>query len=95
MAKAPKKFVIVTSKYFSKWVEVEVVMTITHKSVERFLWEHVIYRLGLKVPYKIIVDNGPQLREDRISQFYNILHINLSSTFYITPLNERLDWNDK
>ena len=42
LANAQKKFLIVAYEYFTKWVEAEVVTTITQKSVEKFLWKNII-----------------------------------------------------
>lgn len=34
----PRKFIIVAIDYFSKWVEVEPLVTVTAQQCERFLW---------------------------------------------------------
>ena len=66
-AKNPSRqvFLIVACEYFTKWVEAEAVVAITQKSVEKFLWENIICRFG--IPQRIIIDNGPQLKGDKIS----------------------------
>lgn len=40
-----KKFFIVTVEYFTKWPEEVAVATITQKSVEKFLFENIMWRL--------------------------------------------------
>ena len=57
LAKAQKKFLIVSYEYFTKWVEAEVVAAITQKNVEIFLWKNIICRFGIL--QRIIIDNGP------------------------------------
>ena len=48
-------FLIVTIDYFTKWVETELVMTITEAKVTSFVWKNIIYMFG--VPHVIISDN--------------------------------------
>ena len=76
LAKAQKKFLIVACEYFTKWVEAEAVAAITQKSVEKFLWENIICRFS--IPQRIIIDNGPQLKGDKITQFCSNLHITMN-----------------
>lgn len=45
--------------YFTKWIEVELVATISTERIQRFYWKKIIYRFGL--PSKIVTDNGTQL----------------------------------
>ena len=83
IAKAQKKFLIVACEYFTKWVEAEAVAKITQKSVEKFLWENIVYRFD--VPNQIIIDNGPQLKREKIAQFCSNLHITLSASSISHP----------
>uniref|UniRef100_A0A2N9I9Y3 Uncharacterized protein n=1 Tax=Fagus sylvatica TaxID=28930 RepID=A0A2N9I9Y3_FAGSY len=60
------KFLVVAIDYFTKWVEVEPLATITEKNVKNFVWKGVICRFGI---LRVLVsdnerqfDNGP-LRE--------------------------------
>ena len=76
LAKAQKKNLIVACEYFTKWVEVEAVVTITQKSVEKFLWENIVNQFS--VPNQIIIENRSQLKGDKIGQFCNNLYIALS-----------------
>ena len=83
LARVQKKFLIVACEYFTKWVEAEAVAAITQKSVEKFLWKNVICRFG--VPQRIIIDNGPQLKGDKISQFCSNLHITMNPSLVCHP----------
>ena len=58
LGKKQLRFLIVAIDYFTKWVEVEPVMTITKAKVTSFVWKNIIYRFG--VPRVIISDNGKQ-----------------------------------
>ena len=49
---------IVVIDYFTKWVEVESLATITSRKVEKFIWQNIITRFGL--PRVLTVDNGTQ-----------------------------------
>ncbi|XP_048623762.1 uncharacterized protein LOC125592565 [Brassica napus] len=55
-ASRQKKFILVLTDYFTKWVEAEAYANITDKEVQNFVWKNIICRHGL--PYEIITDNG-------------------------------------
>ena len=55
---AQKKFLLVTTDYFSKWVEAEAYASIKDKDVTKFVWKNIICHFG--IPQTIIADNGPQ-----------------------------------
>ena len=59
LGKKQLKFLIIAIDYFIKWVEVELVTTITKAKITSFVWKNIIYRFG--VPHVIISDNGKQL----------------------------------
>lgn len=50
------KFLVVANDYFTKWVEVEPLATITDKRIQGFVWRNIICRFNL--PRVIISDNG-------------------------------------
>ncbi|RDX67793.1 hypothetical protein CR513_53285, partial [Mucuna pruriens] len=52
------KFLIVFIDYFTKWVEVEPVVTISTKRIRRFYWKEIICHFGL--PTIIVSDNNTQ-----------------------------------
>ena len=55
---AQKKFLLVATDYFSKWVEAEAYASIKDKDVTKFVWKNIICRFG--IPQTIITDNDPQ-----------------------------------
>ena len=57
IAAAQKKFLLVATDYFSKWVEAEAYASIKDKDVIKFVWKNIICRFG--IPQTIIADNGP------------------------------------
>lgn len=58
IAIAQKKFLLVVTNYFSKWVEVEAYVSIKDKDIFKFVWKKIVYRFGIL--QTIIVDNGSQ-----------------------------------
>ena len=56
-AAAQKKFLLVATDYFSKWVEAKAYASIKDKDVTKFVWKNIICRFG--IPQTIIADNGP------------------------------------
>ena len=50
--------ILVTTDYFSKWIEVEVFASIKDKEVVQFIWKNIVYRF--EIPQSIIIENGPQ-----------------------------------
>ena len=55
---AQKKFLLVATDNFSKWVKVEAYANIKDKYVTKFVWKNIICRFGIS--QAIITDNGPQ-----------------------------------
>ena len=53
-----KKYLLVYTDYFTKWVEVEPLANIRDVDVKRFIWKNIITRF--EVPYVLISDNGLQ-----------------------------------
>ncbi|GJY50653.1 reverse transcriptase domain-containing protein [Tanacetum coccineum] len=56
------KFLIVAMDYFTKWIEVKPVATITGNQVKKFVWDNIECRFGL--PREIFSDNGKQFRDN-------------------------------
>ena len=54
--KGQVKFLLVAIDYFTKWVEVEALATITEARIRSFVWKNIICRFG--IPSTIISDNG-------------------------------------
>jgi hypothetical protein len=49
------KYVVVAVEYFSKWIEVKPLATITSVTVQKFFWQNIVCHFG--VPKAITVDN--------------------------------------
>jgi hypothetical protein len=67
------RFAVVAVDYFTKWVEVEPLVNITAKSIERFLWKNIVCRYG--VSHAFITDNGKQFDCEPFRKWCNELHI--------------------
>ncbi|RVW54009.1 Gag-Pol polyprotein [Vitis vinifera] len=80
VAPAQKKFLLVATDYFSKWVEAEAYASIKDKDVTKFVWKNIICRFG--IPQTIIADNGPQFDSIAFRNFCSELNIRNS---YSTP----------
>jgi len=57
LAARQRKF-LVAIEYFTKWIEIEPVATISASMVKIFLWQNIVCRFG--VPKRLISDNGTQ-----------------------------------
>ncbi|KAL6319224.1 hypothetical protein AAG906_013898 [Vitis piasezkii] len=77
-APAQKKFLLVATDYFSKWVEAEAYASIKDKDVTKFVWKNIVCRFG--IPQIIIVDNGPQFDKIAFVNFARTEHPNSYST---------------
>lgn len=53
-----RKYLFVGMDYFTKWVEVEAMQTISEENVKQFIFRNIICRF--RVPLQIITDNGVQ-----------------------------------
>ena len=51
-----KRYLLVCTDYFTKWVEAEPLANIRDVDVKRFIWKNIVTRFG--VPYVLISDNG-------------------------------------
>ncbi|RDX75012.1 Tf2-9, partial [Mucuna pruriens] len=67
------KFLIVAVDYFTKWVEVESVATITTERIKKFYWKRIIYKFG--IPAEIVSDNGTQFALKGTAEFCKELKI--------------------
>ena len=72
-ATAQKKFLLVATNYFSKWVEVEAYANIKDKDVSKFVWKNIICRFGIS--QVIVVDNEPQFDSIAFRTFLSKLKI--------------------
>jgi hypothetical protein len=67
------RFAVVAVDYFTKWVEVEALVSITAKSVEKFLWKNVVCQYG--IPHAFVTDNGKQFDCESFREWCAELHI--------------------
>ena len=59
--------------YFTKWVEVEPLATITERKITNFIWRSIVCRFG--IPYTIVTDNGRQFDNAKFREFCSTLGI--------------------
>ena len=57
-AAGKKKFLLVGTDYFTKWVEVEPLANIRDVDAKKFIWKNIITQF--RVPHTLISDNGLQ-----------------------------------
>jgi len=62
------RFVVVAIEYFTRWIEVKPLATITSKTIKKFFWQNIICRFG--VPSLLTVDNGKQFDSEKFKEFY-------------------------
>ena len=67
------KLLLVAIDYFTKWVEVEALATITEAKVRSFVWKNIVCRFG--IPQTIISDNGRQFDSQGFKSFCSSLGI--------------------
>ena len=53
-----KKYLLVGTNYFTKWVEAEPLANIRDVDVKKFLWKNIVTHFG--IPYTLISNNGLQ-----------------------------------
>ena len=51
-----KRYLLVSTNYFTKWVKAEPLANIRNVDAKRFLWKNIITRFG--VPHTLISDNN-------------------------------------
>ena len=76
-----KKYLLVCTDYFTKWVKTEPLANIKDVDVKRFIWKNIITRFG--VPYVLISDNGLQFDSKTFRKYCSDLGIN---NRYSTPV---------
>jgi len=77
------KFLIVAVDYFTKWIEVEHVATITTDRIKKFYWKKIICRFGL--PAVLVTDNGTQFASSSVAIFCKEWGIQLNFTSVEQP----------
>lgn len=75
--------------YFTKWIKVEALATITKRKMKSFLWKSIVCKFGM--PHLIIIENGTQFQE-KFKGFYTDLHIVLAMNKKIlTALKKKVE----
>ena len=78
-APAQRKLLLVSTDYFSKWIETEAFASIKDKDVTQFIWKNIVCQFS--IPRSIVSDNRPQFDSRVYRNFYQELKIkNLYST---------------
>ncbi|XP_050259242.1 uncharacterized protein LOC126704276 [Quercus robur] len=75
-----RKFLLVSTDYFTKWVEAEVLANIRDVDVKKFVWKNIVTRFG--TPHTLISDNGLQFDSKAFREYCNELGI---TNRYSTP----------
>ena len=76
-----KKYLLVCTDYFTKWVETEPLANIRDVDVNRFIWKNIVTRF--RVPYALILDNGLQFDSKAFKKYCSDLGI---KNRYSTPV---------
>ena len=89
-----KKLLLITTKYFSKWVEAEAFSSIKDKDVVQFVWKNIICQFG--IPQSIVTNNRPQFDSRVYKNFSNELKVkNLYSTPWYPQSNGQAKSSNK
>ena len=67
IGKGQCKFIVIAVDYFTKWVEVEPLATITEQKVCNFVRHAIIYRFG--IPRALVSDSGKQFDNPKFRDF--------------------------
>ena len=62
-----KKWLLVGTDYFTKWVEVEPLSNIRDVDTKRFVWKNIVTRFG--IPHILISDNGLQFNSKAFRRY--------------------------
>ena len=67
------KFLVVDIDYFTKWVKVEALATITEKNIRSFVWKNIVCRYS--IPRVLVSENGKQFNNNVVRDFCSQLGI--------------------
>ena len=89
-----KKYLLVGTDYFTKWVEIEFLTNIRDVDAKRFVWKNIVTRFG--VPHVLISDNGLQFNSKTFRSYCDELGImNRYSTLAYPQGNEQAETVNK
>ena len=75
-----KRYLLVGTNYFTKWVETEPLANIRDVDAKKFVWKNIVTQFG--VPRTLISDNGLQFDSKSFRRYYFDLKI---TNRYFTP----------
>ena len=75
-----KKYLLVGTDYFTKWVKAEPLANIWDVDVKKFVWKNIVTHFG--IPYSLISDNRLQFDKKSFRRYYCELGI---TNRYSTP----------
>ena len=74
-----KRYLLVGTDYFTKWVEAEPLVNIKDVDVKRFIWKNIVTQFG--IPHTLISNNGLQFDSKAFRRYCCDLRIkNIYST---------------
>ena len=75
-----KKYLLIGTDYFTKWVKVEPLANIRDVDTKKFVWKNIVTQFG--VPHVLILDNGLQFDSKMFRKYCDELGI---TNRYSTP----------
>ena len=75
-----KRFILVGTDYFTKWVEAEALANIRDVDARKFIWKNIVTRFG--IPHTLFSDNGLQFDSKAFRRYCSELGI---TNRYSTP----------
>jgi hypothetical protein len=88
------RFVLVTTDYFTNWMEVVPLKNVTHREVIHFISEHIVHRFG--IPQTLTTDEGSSFMSHQVRDFAKSFKIKLLSSLpYYAQGNSQADSSNK
>ena len=63
-----KRYLLVGTDYFTKWVETDPLANIMDMDAKRFIWKNIVTRFG--IPRALISDNGLQFDSKAFRRYF-------------------------
>jgi len=74
-AKKKKSFILITTKWYTKWAKIEAFAEIKSSTIVKFIMRNIITQFGIS--NLIIIDNGPQFISQELKEMCNMYVIQL------------------
>jgi hypothetical protein len=88
------KFMLVTTDYFTKWVEVVPLWNMTHRKLIDFLMNHIVYRFD--IPWSLTTDQGAAFMSGQFKEYASSLGIKLLNSLpYYAQANGQAEASNK